>query len=41
MASSWISYNELAWTENWLADPAEYEEEIQFYVDLSIILTQK
>lgn len=34
MASSWISYNELAWTENWLADPAEYEEEIQFYVDL-------
>jgi SAM-dependent methyltransferase len=34
MASGWISYNELAWTEEWLADPAEYEEEVKFYVGL-------
>ncbi|MCL5981430.1 MAG: class I SAM-dependent methyltransferase [Firmicutes bacterium] len=34
MASRWISYNELAWTEEWLADPAKYEEEVKFYVGL-------
>jgi len=34
MASTWIAYNELAWTEDWLADPAEYADEIKVYVDL-------
>lgn len=34
MASTWISYNDLAWTEDWLADPAGYEHEVMVYVDL-------
>ena len=34
MASSWIAYNELAWTEDLLADPADYEGEVAGYVDL-------
>lgn len=34
MASTWISYNDLAWTEDWVADPAEYEHEVMVYVDL-------
>jgi len=34
LASTWISYNDLAWTEDWLADPSEYEEEVLVYVDL-------
>ncbi len=34
MASTWMAYNELAWTEDWLADPAEYEAEVMVYVDL-------
>jgi ubiquinone/menaquinone biosynthesis C-methylase UbiE len=34
LASTWITYNELAWTEDWLADPAEYENEVKVYVDL-------
>jgi ubiquinone/menaquinone biosynthesis C-methylase UbiE len=34
LASTWITYNELAWTEDWLADPAEYEDEVKVYVDL-------
>lgn len=34
MASTWIAYNDLAWTEDWLADPAEYEDEVMVYVDL-------
>lgn len=34
MTSTWISYNDLAWTEDWLADPSDYEEEVLFYVDL-------
>ena len=34
MASTWISYNDLAWTEDWVADPAEYEHEVMAYVDL-------
>lgn len=34
MASTWITYNELAWTEDWLVDPAEYEDEVKVYVDL-------
>ncbi|MBN2442335.1 MAG: class I SAM-dependent methyltransferase [Spirochaetales bacterium] len=34
MASTWISYNELAWTEDLLADPAEYEDEVKVYVDV-------
>jgi len=33
MASSWISYNELAWTEDWLADPSDCEEEALIYVE--------
>jgi ubiquinone/menaquinone biosynthesis C-methylase UbiE len=34
MASTWLAYNELAWTEDFLADPAEYEDEVKVYVDL-------
>ena len=34
MSSSWISYNDLAWTEELLADPAEYEYEAKVYIDL-------
>ncbi len=34
MASTWIAYNDLAWTEDLLADPVEYEDEVAFYVDL-------
>jgi len=34
LASTWISYNDLAWTEDWVADPSEYEHEVMVYVDL-------
>jgi ubiquinone/menaquinone biosynthesis C-methylase UbiE len=34
LASTWIAYNDLAWTEDWVADPAEYEDEVMIYVDL-------
>jgi ubiquinone/menaquinone biosynthesis C-methylase UbiE len=34
LASTWIAYNDLAWTEDWLASPAEYEHEVMVYVDL-------
>ncbi|MFO7729432.1 MAG: class I SAM-dependent methyltransferase [Spirochaetia bacterium] len=34
MASDWISYNQLAWTEDFLADPAEYEQEVAHYADM-------
>ena len=34
LASKWIAYNDLAWTEDLLADPAEYEHEVMVYVDL-------
>ncbi len=34
MASTWIAYNDLAWTEDWIADPAEYEDEVMVYVNL-------
>jgi len=34
LASTWIAYNDLAWTEDWLADPVEYEDEVMVYVDL-------
>lgn len=34
MASTWISYNEMAWTEDLLADPADYEDEVMVCVDL-------
>ncbi len=34
MASSWIAYNELAWTESLLADPTDYEVEVAGYVEL-------
>ena len=34
MASMWIAYNELSWTEDLLADPAEYEDEVKTYVEL-------
>lgn len=34
MASTWISYNDLAWTEDWLANPSDSEEEVLIYVDL-------
>ena len=34
MASEWLAYGDLAWTEDWLADPAEYEAEVGVYVEL-------
>jgi SAM-dependent methyltransferase len=34
MGSDWIAYNEMAWTEDWLADPDEYEEEVSIYIEL-------
>jgi len=34
LVSTWIAYNDLAWTEDWLANPAEYEDEVMAYVDL-------
>jgi ubiquinone/menaquinone biosynthesis C-methylase UbiE len=34
LASTWISYNDLAWTEDWLANPEEHKDEVMVYVDL-------
>lgn len=34
MTSPWKAYNDLAWTEDWLADPADYEAEAGAYVSL-------
>ena len=34
MASTWIACTELAWTEDLLAVPASYEDEVKVYVDL-------
>jgi cyclopropane fatty-acyl-phospholipid synthase-like methyltransferase len=34
VACEWISYNHLAWTEDWLVDPSEFEEEAAIYVGL-------
>jgi len=33
LTSPWIAYNDLAWTEDWLADPEDYEKEVSIYVD--------
>lgn len=41
MASDWISYNELAWTEDFLADPADYEDEVSKYTNLIQSIAQK
>lgn len=34
MTSPWNAYNDLAWTEDWFADPADYEDEVTTYVAL-------
>ena len=34
MASTWISYNDLAWTEEWLASPSDYKKEAKACIDL-------
>ncbi len=34
MTSKWLAYNELAWTEEWLAGPEDYEAEANAYVSL-------
>jgi len=34
LSSTWIAYNDLAWTEDWLTKPADYEDEVGRYVDL-------
>jgi SAM-dependent methyltransferase len=34
VSQPWTAYNELAWTEEWLADPADYEKEAAVYVGL-------
>jgi len=33
-SAPWKAYNELAWTEDWLADPASYEHEGERYISL-------
>jgi len=32
--STWAAYNDLAWTEDWLADPSDYEDEAWEYVSV-------
>ena len=32
--SKWKAYNELAWTEEWLGEQSEYQEEVSVYVRL-------
>ena len=34
MASKWIAYNDLAWTEDWLTNPTECEDHVTAYVEL-------
>lgn len=34
MSSDWIAYNELAWADDLLSDPDEYNEEVSIYIDL-------
>ena len=34
MSSTWIVYNELAWTEDLLADPLDYEKEVKQYIKI-------
>jgi SAM-dependent methyltransferase len=34
MAPAWLAYNDLAWVDEYLAEPAEYEEEVRFYLGL-------
>jgi SAM-dependent methyltransferase len=34
MTSPWTAYNDLAWVEDWLAEPADYEREAAVYVEL-------
>jgi len=34
LGSKWISYNDLAWTEDLLADPTDYEDEVKSYINL-------
>lgn len=34
MTSTWKSYNDLAWTDDWLAKPSDYEEETLIYIDI-------
>lgn len=34
MASNWISYNELAWIDDYLSDPKDYEHELNEYINL-------
>lgn len=34
MSSNWIAYNELAWVDDLLSDPDEYNEEVSIYIDL-------
>ena len=41
MGSTWISYNDLAWTEDLLADPAGYKDEAEGYMNLMRKRTDK
>lgn len=34
MASPWLAYNDLAWTDELLADPADCENEVELLIDL-------
>jgi len=34
MTSPWIAYNDLAWTEDWLANSTDYEDEVATYLGL-------
>ncbi len=39
--SEWKAYNELAWTEKFLGEPSEYQEEVSVYVRLMIEYSAK
>jgi len=32
MAQEWKAYNDLAWTEDWLVQPTDYDDEVGFYI---------
>jgi SAM-dependent methyltransferase len=34
MGTPWIAYSDLAWTEDWLVDPAGLESEVEVYLSL-------
>jgi SAM-dependent methyltransferase len=41
MESGWISYNELAWTEDLLAGPEECEDQVRFFIERILAASEK